>query len=181
MAQHGQPQHPYGGQPPWWGYPPMWQQPQQDRPPIPEIVVPGRVDQAMAFLELMTIKTSKRAVANDISIEVIPGQTLTPAEDDTMIAACELIKRYFNGKLPVDIWEEVKLKALHKQQNMIGKTGRLLNCIACDPGPPNPKCPLCSGTGRVLVVPVGPNDIMSEQPVEPQAENAIQKEDHEQE
>ena len=139
-----------------WFFPPWMQQPQeQQQMRIPDIIVPARVDKALEFVALLTQKTMTRAAVNDSDIREIFGQKLTDEESVAHATACNLLTRYFAGKLQPDVWEEVKVSAIKKQNDLQGRTGRVLNCIACQPGTPAKGCPLCNGTGRVLVMSIG--------------------------
>lgn len=144
--------HPFGGMPPWaWM---MNQGPTQVQ--IPDIIVPARVNKAMEFFAIVSQKTATRAAMNDMYIEQIPGQKLTDEEANALATACNLLCSYFSGKLNPDVWESVRVDAARKHVETGGMTGRLLHCIGCQPGPPRPGCPLCQGTGRIMVSSVGP-------------------------
>lgn len=143
--------------PPWaWFMQPGLQQQQQSTPLLPDIIVPARVDKALEFLAILSQKTMCRAAANDISIEILPGQILSDEEANAQATACNLLSKYFAGGLTPDVWEEIKVRAAQHQADHINTTGHLLHCIACQPGPPRADCPICSGSGRILVTSVGP-------------------------
>lgn len=141
-------------------YPFMWPMPQwpteQAQQPVSDDIVPARVNKAMEFMAMLTHKTMQRAAISEIAIELIDGQRLSPEEEYTATAALQLLSRYFDGKLKPDMWEMLPVAAMKRQAERGNIPGQLLHCIACTPGPANPRCPLCHGTGRIMVTPVGP-------------------------
>ncbi len=160
--------HPFAQLPPWaWLMHAGMQNNQAQQQQVPDIIVPARVNKALEFLGMITHKTQKRPVAvaseSQIEIEIIPGQVLSDEENNTVATACNLLANYFAGKLQPDIWESVKVEGARKQIEQNTLPGRLMHCIACQHGPPNSTCPLCNGTGRIMVSPVGsppqPGDI----------------------
>jgi len=170
-GMHGSP---YAQVPPWaWFMHPGMYQNQNQSTPIPDIIVPARVSKAFEFLHMMNHKQTSRPVAAacDIALElqIIPGQTLTDEEANTVATACNMLTNYFAGKLTPDIWESVKVQAAQKQAETGNIAGRLMHCIACVPGPARPGCPLCHGSGKIMISAVGPATPLNEhsEPSEP--------------
>lgn len=145
--------------PPWA----MAQEPMQAAPRVPDIVVPARVVKAMEFLNTVTAKTAARAAANEMSIETIPGQKLSPEEENAQSAALNCLTHYFDGRLKMDEWEQLRHDAIKKQAETGVKKGTLCNCLMCG-GLRRPKkdCPLCEGSGTVLVLAARPEEIQPE-------------------
>lgn len=148
-----------GMMPPWMM--PFMQQEEQHQPP-PDVMVPPRVRQAMEFIQMMTGKTMDRPAMTENQIQIVEGQELTDEEKNALATACNLVSRYFAGQLKPDAWESLRFDALKKKAEQGSTPGRIIGCVACNPmGPPNKGCVLCSGTGKILVQPVG-------QPPQPQ-------------
>lgn len=131
--------------PPWFG---MMQS--HDGPDANE--APARIDKAIEFVRLMSVKTRAGAVANDISIEVIPGQTLTKAESLALANACDCLSRYFTGTLECS--EQESLHHAVIEDYLSAGTGLAVHCINCDPANPSASCLWCKGCGKVLVTPM---------------------------
>ncbi len=114
---------------------------------------PVRITTALIFLQQLTSKTQPRAVANDISIEVIPGQKLATHEEMAQREACEMLTNYFMGKLKPDVWEEQEFM----DHSMDAKNNGSMAC-ACPlcgvmGNAAMPMCPMCKGTGEIIVHP----------------------------
>ena len=107
---------------------------------------------AMEFLSMMTHKAMSRAAVSDIGIEVLPGQQLCDEEVSTQATACNLLSRYFAGKLTPDCWEKLRYEAMKQRVQQGGREGMVIRCIGCGHGPmPNPTCELCKGSGKIFV------------------------------
>jgi hypothetical protein len=133
------------------GMQPFMQQHQQHG--IPDIVVPARVNKALEFFSMVTHKTATRAVANDLAIEQIPGQKLTDEEANAMATACNLLSRYFSGTLPPDIWEEIRIRAVHRRPDGDSK---IMNCPVCvQNGQIDSMCSTCGGSGKIMITGMG--------------------------
>lgn len=145
---------PFGMIPPWMMPPWMMQQEPDHQHGPPDIIVPARVNKAMEFLSMMTAKAMKRPAATENQIEVIDGQTLTTEEESCRATACSLLEKYFAGTLQPDAWENLRVEAIKKQQEGLNQESKLMHCMICGGGKPNPGCPLCDGTGAVMVTPV---------------------------
>jgi hypothetical protein len=148
--------------PPWmWFMPPGMQNQHGQRDPrefAPEIIVPARVNKAFEFYELITFKTMKRAAVYESGAEIIDGQELTDEEKNTLATACNMLSLYFSGKLKPDIWENLRVQALAQQVRNGGIPGRAMSCLSCQPNeqrPPNPSCPMCRGSGNIVISPMG--------------------------
>ncbi len=134
--------------------------PQVMRPIQPGEIPPGRVQVALEYLAMLTFKTRKSAVVNDISIQVIDGANLTTAEANAQASACNALNDYFNGKLKPTYWERVP-KEHHSECYSEGgyderpeHPSMYIRCFACAPGPTAPDCRFCRGTGKLIVTPV---------------------------
>ena len=121
--------------------------------------VPPRVTKAMEFLHQLAVLRQRRAPAvSEHEIEVVEQQRLSDEEMATRDAACVLLAKYFDGKLELDRWESlrhdhIKKRLEHDPEQEDAK--QLLRCFSCNPNvPPRPNCPLCRGTGQILVQPV---------------------------
>jgi len=129
---------------------------QQDiRPQVPDIIVPARVRIAMEFLNSLTVKGMTRAAVYESGAQEIKGQNLSDEEADAQATACNLLSQYFAGKLPPDQWESLRVDALKKQAATGEKNqkGMVLNCVMCsNRRQPRRDCPLCEGSGVILVV-----------------------------
>lgn len=115
-------------------------------PSIREGQPPARVRLAVDFLALLIHKQSPRPAVNDISIEWSEGQKLIGSEIEAQIAACDLLTRYFEGKLRPDSFERKGTE----------DRGALVNCPACygrDLG--GAICSICLGQDKVYLKPVG--------------------------
>lgn len=140
--------------PPWML--PMMQQEDQHPPQQPDMMIPPRVRQAMEFISMLTAKTQDRPAITENQIEIVKGQKLTDEEQGALAVANNMIARYFAGQLKPDCWEQLRYDALKKKAESGGVPQRLINCVACNPSlPPSPKCPLCAGSGKLLVQPAG--------------------------
>ncbi len=147
-----------GWMPPWMMPPWMMQEPQQQ---IPDSVVPARVREAREFLGQLYQKQADRAAASEMSIEIIPGQKLCSEEEAARDSACQCIAKYFDGKLSPDETEKLRYQAMKKRVELGGKEGNILRCIVCGPSTvPNPHCNLCKGTGKIMVLSFGTNDML---------------------
>jgi len=142
--------------PPWaWMLPPGWQAEQQQQQ-APDIIVPMRVNKALEFVALMNQKTMTRAAVSESQIQQIDGQQLTSEEGACLATAANLLSHYFAGKLTPDVWEALRVDALRHEVERAGLMGKLMPCIVCcTPGPVQPNCFLCNGTGKILVASVG--------------------------
>ena len=135
---------------PFFGSWPPFQQPQQ----IAEAgQPPARVRIALEFLTNLSSKTMLRAAANDLSIEVIPGQDLTSNEKDAQLAACDMLADYFGGRLKQDIWEKAEFDMTLRRIGSSEMPGVIIRCVLCAPGPGRVDCGLCRGTGSLLIFP----------------------------
>lgn len=131
---------------------PFPQEPPQQQQ-APDIVVPARVRIAMEFLQSLTIKTMTRAAVSENQIDQIDGQKLTEEESNTQATACNLLGKYFAGRLEADSWEKIRVDALKKQNDGKNPRGMVLNCVMCGTSRrPRKDCPLCEGSGVILVV-----------------------------
>ena len=139
-----------------WGQMIMMPEQQEIRQPVPDIMVPARVRIAMDFLQTLTIKQMTRAAVYESGAEQIPGQKLSDEEADAQATACNLLSQYFAGKLSPDEWERIKVDALKKQAEQgeqKNQKGMVLNCVMCsNRRSPRKDCPLCEGSGIILVV-----------------------------
>jgi hypothetical protein len=149
----------------------MMGQDHQQQNYTPDLIVPARVRMAMEFLGMLTHKTMSRAAVSDIGIEVLPGQQLCDEEVATQATACNLLSRYFAGKLTPDCWEKLRYDAMKQRAQHGGREGIIIRCISCGHGPmPNPSCELCKGSGKVFVsgfLQAGIQDIMAQQGMMP--------------
>jgi hypothetical protein len=135
-----------------WMMPGPWMG-QEQQPQRFDAQVPVRVLKAMEFLEMLTEKTMDRPVANEMSIQTVPGQKLTTEEETVQCTALSLLNKYFAGQLPPDQYERVRLDAMQSQQRrmqMDNKKFMLIQCVKCGTNPV-PTCQLCEGTGAMLV------------------------------
>lgn len=113
-------------------------------PPMNE--VPARVRAALDYLSLLTVKGMTRAAVNDITIELIDGQDLTPSEERARGAACDMLTSYFRGDLQTNLQEQVGYRVM--LQHAGGQVLVERPCPVCKiPGVDS--CPYCGGTGRV--------------------------------
>lgn len=136
---------------PWGGGP----EHHHDHNAPPDIIVPARINKAMEFLQLLSSKTMKRAAASDSSVIEIDGQTLSEEELNAQATACDLLSKYFAGKLQPDVWERLRYDALEQRVKTGGREGMVIRCIGCQHSPmPNPSCELCKGSGKVIVMPM---------------------------
>lgn len=108
---------------------------------------PARIRLAVDFLALLIHKQMPRAAVNDISIEWAEGQKLIGSEVEAQIAACDLLTRYFEGKLRPDIFERQETEDL----------GAIIRCPCCfaQAATDGTVCDVCEGRGRVFIKPVG--------------------------
>lgn len=141
--------------PPFFPFPVMMpQQGYQSQVNVPMLgnEAPARVRVAVDFLLNLSYKTMPRAAANDISIEVIPGQDLTASELRTQDAACEMLYDYFGGKMKGSDWER-KFLDRSRPQELDGPAGSLVDCSRCNGRTGNTECGICHGHGCVKVIP----------------------------
>lgn len=115
--------------------------------------VPARVQMALSFLQDLNIKTMERIAANDVGFETVEGQKLVDEEVWAKNAACNLLRKYFDGSLRPNEWERLLLRSGPKYPP--NEKGVLINCIQCHGhySPPRPDCVFCRGTGSLLVFP----------------------------
>lgn len=138
MNQQPQPQFPMMVHP-FFGMPPAPMPPRNDVPP-------ARVQMAMEYLAFLSVKQMKRAVANNMSIEIVPGQALDEEEVLAKHAACKTLAKYFSGRLPFSQWED-ESQRLHVVSEM-----NLIPCPICRPrGTILPDCQTCHGIGAIQV------------------------------
>lgn len=130
------------------------QQQQQVQSPVTHGPPPARVRVALEFLTDLTVKGMTRAAANDISIELIPGQKLSMDEVEAQKAACACLKEYFAGRTRPDRYEQIAQKKIETRTLANGKPGMILQCIGCAAMPNKmPYCKVCHGTGEIMVFP----------------------------
>lgn len=108
---------------------------------------PARIRMAVDFLALLIHKQMSRAAVNDISIEWAEGQKLIGSEIEAQIAACDLLTKYFEGKLRPDVFEKRETEDL----------GAIIRCPGCfaQGNADGTVCDVCCGRGRVYIKPVG--------------------------
>ena len=157
-----------GMMPPWMM--PMMIHEGPDRPSVPDIIVPARVNKALEFLDHLASKRRKGAAVSEHTVEVLEPDTLCDEERATQDAALQLLTRYFDGKLIPDEWEKLRFEGLKKQADQGFREARIIGCPACHPLHPEPDCPLCHGSGRLFVESCGPIHQSQEPQVEPPAE-----------
>ena len=78
-----------------------------------------------------------------------------------------MLSDYFDGKLEMNHWEELKYNANQEKMKdpTAGEPKTLMRCINCNPlNPPNPDCPICMGSGKIMIqsLPVNNNDMIQE-------------------
>ncbi len=125
--------------------------------PIPSPMAPecpARVRAAMEFLQQLSFKQMVRGVATEHVIDVIPGQKLTTAEANAQASAANMLSLYFQGKLRVNFWEKLERDQMNTGFGGLGP-GTPINCVNCIGGAPKSKCPLCKGSGNLIVFPGG--------------------------
>jgi len=149
-----------------FGHPMMGMGPREQHNPATDTFVPPRVEKAMEFVQMMMSKQQIRPAANDISIEQIPGQKLSHEEANTLAQACNYLTRYFEGDAALDVWERMRVKSIRTKMTPGVTTGRVINCIVCDPRRANPDCILCHGAGTILCTPMHALSLAQESPPE---------------
>jgi hypothetical protein len=121
--------------------PPWGERPQSSPGPIPP-----RVEKALQFLSMCNQKTMSQAAVSDNQIQEIEGQKLTEEEQVAQATACNLLNQDFTGSLQPDIWEKKDKK--RKLEPM-----KVLMCPGCaGASEPKENCPLCEGSGTIVVV-----------------------------
>lgn len=138
---------------------PFIQQPSIPQQPVTHGPPPARVRVALEFLMDLTVKGMTRAAANDLAIELIPGQQLSHDEKEAQKAACACLKEYFAGKTKPDAYEKIAERKFEKKTLADGKPGLVLTCIGC--GGQIPKmynCTICKGAGEIMVFPTTKNN-----------------------
>lgn len=131
-----------------------WHQPQPQ--PMSQEEPPARVQVAMEFFTRCTGKTMTRAAAapQALAVEIIPGQKLTPPEDQALGAACDLLYDYFRGKLLPSESESVDLQRRRFEAQQMA--GNILKCPVCETTRPSKRCIVCRGTGGIAAYPLEP-------------------------
>ncbi len=129
---------------------PFGWQPPASLAPAHSAAPPARVRFALELLQHLTHKTTSRAAANDISIEILPGQVLTREESLAQTNACRLLSDYFTGNLGPSEWEQ----RTEESDPPTRRPGMIVRCFVCAPNPPQATCVLCKGSGELLVFPV---------------------------
>jgi len=121
--------------------------------PIPRLSdePPARVQFALEWLRHLTVKQMPRVASNDQGFHELDSLKLTTAERNAEASACNTINEYLLGKLEQSSWEREQetMKGVPK-----GSAGVVLKCVMCQPGPNNPRCVLCKGTGQIISFPV---------------------------
>ena len=116
--------------------------------------VPARVQVALAYLKQLTIKTMTQLVANDVGFETVDGQQLTKGEGQAQDSATNLLRDYFAGAYVPDSCEERNGEVERRVAAVLGQRGLSTPCHQCRMDRSvMPQCPVCRGTGRVLVFP----------------------------
>lgn len=116
--------------------------------------VPARVQVAMAYLKQLTIKTMTQLAANDVGFETVDGQELTKGEAAAQDSAANLLRDYFAGAYVPDSCEEGDREVERRVTAVLGQRGLSTPCYQCRMDRSvMPQCPVCRGTGRVLVFP----------------------------
>lgn len=110
---------------------------------------PARVRAALEFLANLGGKTATRAAANDMAIELIPGQELSAGERHAQEAACEMLAAYFAGRLRPNYWER---RPPRRGRPGGDGDGALISCPVCRDGASS-RCRLCRGTGMLMTYP----------------------------
>lgn len=136
--------------PPWMYGPPPPYGPPYGPPPSqedPSNLIPPVVRTAVAVLNLFTEKTSSKIAVNGVGFQDFDGQKLTPVEENTQSAACNLLIQYFQRNV------------LHGREDDpseggYNKPGRILPCFACHPHPPRKECTVCQGFGVIYILPL---------------------------
>lgn len=138
--------------------------------PVPDIVVPARVNKALEFLNMCTEKTASRLAASENQIQECEGQKLSEAEIIAQDTACNLLAKYFAGKLPEDQWEKLRIEGIRQKVKRGDVKGSVINCPSCGPSKfPNPTCKFCKGNGAVIITPmIDVPDSVFEDPIDPQ-------------
>lgn len=113
--------------------------------------VPARVRVAADYLKALTWKTQAFPAANDVAIEVVPGQRLTADEEAAQTAAANLLEHYFKGDLPASEPEALALRQAADPDKRA--MGTLIHCMNCNGHRGNSGCKLCRGCGGLLVYP----------------------------
>lgn len=121
-------------------------------PPAPPPTVdepPARVIVGVNVLHHLTKKTEQEIVCNDTQIERFDGQKLTVEEENLQATTVNMLCQYIAGTLK-------PTKAELAVQGGKGKSGKLIGCVACGTQRKveGRTCPLCEGTGFILVTPV---------------------------
>jgi hypothetical protein len=134
-------------------------------------VVPCRVDQALQVLNLFAQKEADRPSGEGVGCEIIEGKKLTDEERIVRVSACELLSKYFQGKLRHDKWDELRFDLIDPASDTNDEKkqpGTLMHCICKGVNPmtgisshrlPVNDCVFCHGGGFVYVIPAhGPQE-----------------------
>lgn len=135
---------------------------------------PARVRMAMDFSLSMARRASPMVAVNDLHIEEIKTAKLTGHEQAAWDAACVALADYFNGKLDLDVFEDVLVEGMEVETTR-RRMGKRLVCGVChgekfllDQDKQKRTCGLCDGAGMILVIPqfgIGDDDV--DEPGEP--------------
>lgn len=118
--------------------------------------VPARVRVAVEYLKQLTFKTMPQIAANEVGFETIDGQQLTQSETDAQASAAVLLRDYFAGSYTPDDREEKDAEVARRVDQVLGQRGLSVPCFQCHCDRMVMRnCPVCRGTGKVLVFPDG--------------------------
>ena len=127
---------------------------QEREPRLQTNEVPARVQVALAYLKQLTFKTMSQVVGNDVGFETVDGQQLTKGEGQAQDSAANLLRDYFAGAYVPDSCEERNGEVERRVAAVLGQRGLSTPCYQCHMDRNvMPQCPVCRGTGRVLVFP----------------------------
>lgn len=140
--------------PPWWMPQQMMMQ-QRDNPVFTNDV-PARVMLAARYSMAMAQRANPICAVNSVGFFSEPPMPLTNTEIAAWDASNTLLHDYFKSTVEEDYWEGIRGRAL-EMENDRRKVGKMLHCVCTKDGKdePKPKCEMCHGCGRVLVLPGG--------------------------
>jgi len=116
--------------------------------------VPPRINKAIEFLELLSLKRRRQAAATDHQMEVIEPDDLCAEEEVTRDSALQCLAKYFDGKLENNNWEELSFQSIKNktsQRNQGPILTRVCSCPACNGK--DKSCAMCEGHGKLVFEP----------------------------
>ncbi len=127
--------------------------PQPQGPPQLDDGLPVRIRAAMEFISLISAKQAARAAVWDSGCEWADKLELSKAEANARESAANLLAEYFSGKMDMDQWESEKYLKAKLNKPYPSTEPFLMKCVSCSPGRGREDCPLCRGSGQVLIYP----------------------------